>query len=83
MKVGDKIICIDDKQWNDITVGKTYKVLDVRKYNWSVTEEEVCIINDLNVPCVYEPERFLPDCRVIRAMYGISDEDSKDGLEDE
>ena len=49
-KVGDKIVCIDDKWQDDLTLGKFYTVLE--------RTDGFNIIDDTGSDYLYHPRRF-------------------------
>ena len=56
-KVGDKIVCIDDKWQDDLTLGKFYTVVD-RTDGFNTPIDRVNIIDDTGSDYLYHPTRF-------------------------
>ena len=63
MNAGDKIVCIDNDDLSDLTVGKTYTVLEHSKHSYITIKGKIedfyILFGDL-YPGAYHPSRFLP-----------------------
>lgn len=62
MKVGDKVVCIDDDNLSypdEITIGMTYSVINYTDYNEKSKDNLVYIINDSGRDFGYYEFRFV------------------------
>ena len=69
-KKGDRVIHTNDHPDCDLTLWKSYEVI---KHTNSEFGEFIYVVDDRGVKFGYKAERFIIDCKVTRAMYGVDD----------
>lgn len=59
IKIGDKVVCVDNLGWTDVlTVNKEYEVLDIEYVSSIFGENEIGILDDGDISSFYFESRF-------------------------